>query len=278
MLPYDEKDIRLLAEVLPNVSAQLRSSMVDLFAAANRIAQPEARAKDPVLDQNAAYLTMSCHQMLRLVSNLSAMSALMENASFSLRAGDIVSFCRTLCERAEPFYSLCGVTLRFSASCASRSISFDRSMLERALLNLLSNALKFTPRGGSVELRVVCTERSVRIIVSDTGRGIAPDRLERLFDRYLDTGRLDPYPHGLGVGLALCRRIAQGHGGLLTAESVEGKGSTFTLSLPGDAPRSFELREPRFDYAGGFDHVLMELSDALPYTAFLRDPQSKGSV
>ncbi len=278
MMPYDEKDLRLLSEVLPNVSAQLRSSMVNLFAAANRIAQPEARMKDPALDRNAAYLTMSCHQMLRLVGNLSAMSALVESDPFNLRAGDIVSFCRAIHERVEPLYSLRGVALRFSASCAARSISFDRSMLERALLNLLSNALKFTPRGGSVELRVVCTERSVRIAVSDTGCGIAPDRLERLFDRYLDTGRLDPHPHGLGVGLALCRRIAQGHGGLLTAESVEGEGSTFTISLPGDPPKNFELRDRRVDYAGGFDHILMELSDALPYTAFLRNPQNERSV
>lgn len=278
MMPYDEKDIRLLAEVLPNVSAQLRSSMVNLFAAANRIAQPEARAKDPVLDQNAAYLTMICHQMLRLVGNLSAMSSLVESDPFSLRAGDIVFFCRTIFERSAPLYKLRGVSLHFSSSCAMRTISFDRAMLERALLNLLSNALKFTPEGGTVELRVICTERSVRIAVSDTGCGIAPDRLERLFDRYLDTTRLDPYPHGLGVGLALCRRIAQGHGGLLTAESVEGKGSTFTISLPGDSPSKLELRDRRFDYAGGFDHVLMELSDALPYTAFLRNPQHERSV
>lgn len=277
MMPYDEKDIRLLAEVLPNVSAQLRSSMVNLFAAANRIAQPEAREKDPALDRNAAYLTMSCHQMLRLVGNLSAMSALVESAPFTLRAGDIVSFCRAVCERAEPLFALRGITLRFSANCTSRSIAFDRAMLERALLNLLSNALKFTPEGGTVELRVICAERSVRIAVTDTGCGIASDRLERLFDRYLDTGRIEPYPHGLGVGLALCRRIAQGHGGLLTAESIEGEGSTFTLSLPGDVPKTLELRDRRFDYAGGFDHVLMELSDALPYTAFLRNPQHERS-
>lgn len=278
MLPYDEKDIRLLAEVLPNVSAQLRSSMVNLFAAANRITPPEAREKDPVLDRNAAYLTMSCHQMLRLVGNLSAMSSLVENSRFLLRSGDIVGFCRELCTRAETLFSLRGVTLRFSSDQALCTVAFNRSMLERALLNLLSNALKFTPEGGTVTLHVACGERFIRISVTDTGCGIAADRLDRLFDRYLDTGRLDPAPHGLGVGLALCCRIARGHGGTLTAESSEGKGSTFTFSLPNERAKGFELHEPRFDYAGGFDHVLMELSDALPYTAFLRNPQNEGSV
>ncbi len=76
MMPLDEKDLQLLAEVLPNVSAQLRSSMANVFAAANRLAPAEAREADPMLDKNAAILTMSCHQMLRLVGNLSAASEL----------------------------------------------------------------------------------------------------------------------------------------------------------------------------------------------------------
>ena len=84
MMPLDEKDLQLLAEVLPNVSAQLRSSMANVFAAANRLAPAEAREADSVLDKNAAILTMSCHQMLRLVGNLSAASELVQGGSASV--------------------------------------------------------------------------------------------------------------------------------------------------------------------------------------------------
>ena len=84
MMPLDEKDLQLLAEVLPNVSAQLRSSMANVFAAANRLAPAEAREADSVLDKNAAILTMSCHQMLRLVGNLSAASELVQGGRFRL--------------------------------------------------------------------------------------------------------------------------------------------------------------------------------------------------
>ena len=248
MMPLDEKDLQLLAEVLPNVSAQLRSSMANVFAAANRLAPAEAREADSVLDKNAAILTMSCHQMLRLVG-----------------------FCHALCERAEPLFALRGVALRFSASHESHVIAFNAPMLERALLNLLSNALKFTPEGGTVSVRVKCGERHVQLTVADTGRGIEPERLAHIFERYLDTDRLDPAPpHGLGVGLSLCRRIAQGHGGMLVAESAVGKGTAFTLSLPNARSTDLSLSDRRFDYAGGFDHVLMELSDALPSRAFLQ--------
>ena len=86
MMPLDEKDLQLLAEVLPNVSAQLRSSMANVFAAANRLAPAEAREADSVLDKNAAILTMSCHQMLRLVGNLSAASELVQGGRFRLCA------------------------------------------------------------------------------------------------------------------------------------------------------------------------------------------------
>ena len=176
-----------------------------------------------------------------------------------------------LCERAEPLFALRGVALRFSASHESHVIAFNAPMLERALLNLLSNALKFTPEGGTVSVRVKCGERHVQLTVADTGRGIEPERLAHIFERYLDTDRLDPAPpHGLGVGLSLCRRIAQGHGGMLVAESAVGKGTAFTLSLPNARSTDLSLSDRRFDYAGGFDHVLMELSDALPSRAFLQ--------
>lgn len=268
MLSYDENDIRLLSEVLPNVSAQLRSTMANLFAAAGRIAPPDARDADPELDQNAAYLTMSCHRMLRLVGNLSAMSELKDAPAPALHNDDIVAFCQELADNVELLFELCGINFRFSCDCTRRTIAFNGALLERALLNLLSNAMKFTPRGGTVELRVACGERFVRIIVSDTGCGIPTDRLDHLFDQYLETDRIDAYPHGLGLGLALAQRIAQRLGGTITAESTEGEGSAFTLSLPNARTDALALHEERFDYAGGFDHALMELSDALPASAF----------
>ena len=99
MMPLDEKDLQLLAEVLPNVSAQLRSSMANVFAAANRLAPAEAREADPMLDKNAAILTMSCHQMLRLVGNLSAASELLSSASATRSASVPSRFSRCAASR-----------------------------------------------------------------------------------------------------------------------------------------------------------------------------------
>lgn len=123
MMPLDEKDLQLLAEVLPNVSAQLRSSMANVFAAANRLAPAEAREADSVLDKNAAILTMSCHQMLRLVGNLSAASELVQGGRFRLCNDDIVGFCHALCERCRAaFRAARRARCAFSASHESHVI------------------------------------------------------------------------------------------------------------------------------------------------------------
>lgn len=244
--------------------------MANIYGAANRLAPAEAREKDAALDRNAAILTMSCQQMLRLVGNLSATSELAENGRFPLGNDDIVGFCAEQCEKAEPLFALRGVQLRFRADRDSQIVAMNARMLERALLNLLSNALKFTPEGGVVTVSVKTGARFVQIVVTDTGCGISSDRLDHIFERYLEIERMDPAPHGLGLGLPLCRRIAQGHGGSLMAESKVGKGSSFTFSLPNVRSSMASLSDVRFDYAGGFNHVLVEMSDALPYHAFLQ--------
>ena len=105
--------------------------------------------------------------------------------------------------------------------------------------------------------------------VADTGCGMTEDKLETLFDRYLHEGLMDPRPHGLGLGLPLCRRIAEGHGGSILAESRPGQGSRFTVSLPDRRADSGDVSDIPLEYGGGFNKTLLALADALPAKAFL---------
>lgn len=110
-------------------------------------------------------------------------------------------------------------------------VSVDRQRLEEILLNLLTNATKFTPEGGQVLLRAGKRDNDLVVEIQDTGIGIPEDRLKRLFqDKYwMGFGSSNP-PHGLG--LALSRQLVELHGGRIWVESVPGKGSAFTFSLP----------------------------------------------
>lgn len=268
MKEYSDEELRLLTEVLPNVARELRGAMANVYTAASRLAPESARESDEKLDRNAAIFLQSYYQMYRVIGNLNDARMLADTGSLRLSNGDVVGVVRGVCEKAEAPFENEGVTLTFESDKPSQVILMDETLVERMLLNLLSNALKFTPRGGSVAVRVRVTPGQVFVSVADTGRGIEPDKLEHVFDRFLQTDKADPPPHGMGLGLALCRRIAQGHGGTIVAESQPGKGATFTVSLPNKRSMSVSAREPRIDYAGGFNKTLVELSDALSYTAF----------
>jgi signal transduction histidine kinase len=109
----------------------------------------------------------------------------------------------------------------------------DAEKLQQVLVNLLSNAIKFTAPGGQVAVRCHAEGDRVQVRVEDTGIGIAPDRLEHVFDPFVQVDRRLNAPHeGTGLGLAISRDLARGMGGDLTVESTLGVGSTFTLTLP----------------------------------------------
>jgi signal transduction histidine kinase len=110
----------------------------------------------------------------------------------------------------------------------------DRAKLRRAIVNLLSNALKFTPKGGRVSLRVEpAGEGLVRVAVADTGVGIAPDDLPILFDKYEQARhRATRGEKGTGLGLYITRQLVELHGGQISVESEVGRGSTFSFTIP----------------------------------------------
>ncbi len=126
-----------------------------------------------------------------------------------------------------------GVKLEARVEPGSAPLVADRERLELALQNLLSNAVRHTARGGSVSLLAAPSEDGVRFSVSDTGEGIAPEYLPRLFDRFFRV----PGGHGgsAGLGLSIVKDVAEAHGGTVGVESVPGQGSTFWLSVPATA-------------------------------------------
>lgn len=112
-------------------------------------------------------------------------------------------------------------------------ISGDELRLEQALQNLIQNAIKYSPAGGMITVRVVCDDARASVEVTDAGIGIPPEALPQLFDRFYRAPNVDPqHISGLGVGLFVVREIVELHGGTAEVSSEVGVGSTFTLSIP----------------------------------------------
>jgi signal transduction histidine kinase len=108
--------------------------------------------------------------------------------------------------------------------------AFDSARILQVLTNLLSNAIKFTPAHGRIVVRVEGFGDEIRSAVSDTGVGIATDKLKAVFVRFLQVTENDR--RGVGLGLYISKAIVQGHGGRIWAESKVGEGSTFCFTLP----------------------------------------------
>jgi signal transduction histidine kinase len=110
----------------------------------------------------------------------------------------------------------------------------DEEKVRQVLLNLLSNAVKFTPPGGTIAVRCARDAATVRVEVRDSGIGIPADKLERVFEPFVQLDRgYTSATEGTGLGLAISRDLARAMGGELAAESAPGRGSAFTLVLPG---------------------------------------------
>jgi signal transduction histidine kinase len=120
-----------------------------------------------------------------------------------------------------------GVSLDVEGACGQAVADADK--LRKVVENLVGNALKFTDRGGTVRVVVERDEANVRVTVEDTGVGMAPDELSRVFDRFY-RGREDR--PGTGLGLAITRDLVRLHGGEVLARSERGKGSSFSAILP----------------------------------------------
>lgn len=260
---------RLLNEVLLHVSAQLRTALGGMHIAVSRLAPPERRDADAALDRDAALLNRNYYALLRLSNNLSNAPMLLDDAPLTRENTDIVTWLDGLCRQASPLFALRNVALTFQCSAAHHGAAINRVCLEQAVWNLLSNALKFTPDGGAVTVSLRFERRQVLLAVTDTGCGINAEDMEMVFDGYLHPERLAALPSGLGLGLPLCRRIAEGHGGRLVLNSRVGHGTTVTLALPDELAEDV-VEDVAFDYTGGFQPALVGLADGLPFEAFLQ--------
>jgi signal transduction histidine kinase/DNA-binding response OmpR family regulator len=135
---------------------------------------------------------------------------------------------------------------------------FDRDKVEKILVNLISNAFKFTGEGGKVEIELTLADEQAQIRVCDTGIGIPPEQLSHLFDRFTKITASEVQP-GSGIGLALTKELVELHGGQIRVESREGKGAAFSVTLA--AGRSFFKEEqilplpPQVEPAGGQEAV-----------------------
>ena len=147
---------------------------------------------------------------------------------------DLVSVIEQAVQTIHPAADAKGISLETDLPSEIGQITGDPARLQQVVWNLLSNAVKFTPQGGRVEVRLERMDPHICITVSDTGKGISPDFLPYVFDRFRQADASSARRYGgLGLGLALVKYLVELHGGTIEAASAgEGQGATFKVTLP----------------------------------------------
>lgn len=185
----------------------------------------------PVTDEERdAYLEMAKQNALRMTNRVKALRglALLDETPFSPRVAELQPVLTQCVRGFSGVYKKSQIV--FTAECEPGLCArFDAGWLQNALERLVSNAVRYTPVGGSVTVAAQRVPFGVNVSVRDTGCGIALDEQEGIFDRFYQGWNS---PEGFGIGLAVVQRVAQRHGGRAQVQSVPGEGATFTIYLP----------------------------------------------
>jgi PAS domain S-box-containing protein len=228
-----QESSRLKDEFLATVSHELRTPLTAILGWAhmlrnNGLEGESARRALDTVERNA-------RAQAQLIDDLLDVSRIVTGKlRIDVRPVDPNTFIETAVEAVRPAAEAKGVRLQKVLDTGAVTVSGDPVRLQQVVWNLLANAIKFTPRGGRVQVRLERVNSHVEISVGDTGTGISPEFLPHVFDRFRQADQKTTRQHGgMGLGLAIVRHLVELHGGSVKAESGgEGQGSTFTVLLP----------------------------------------------
>jgi signal transduction histidine kinase len=186
-----------------------------------------------------AAINRNGHALLAMINELLDLSSL-ESGHVHLRLEPIAlqTLLDDLIAATQPVLESAGITVRWPdpAPLAGRTAVVDRRRIVQVLVNLVDNARKFTPRGGTVTVEIGSDEREIHLVVADTGPGVPAGECDRIFAPYYqrptNSGLGAAGTHGVGLGLAIVKSIVEHHGGRIVLDSGIGKGCRFRITLP----------------------------------------------
>jgi PAS domain S-box-containing protein len=228
-----ERASRLKDEFLAIVSHELRSPLNGILGWSRLLRTRKLDAQKT--EQALASIERNAQAQTQLIEDLLDISRIIRGAiRLNLRPTDLIPAIEAALDTVRPMASAKSIQIESYLDPQVGMVSGDPDRLQQIVWNLLSNAIKFTPAGGRVDIRLESIDFYAQFQVSDTGKGIDPEFLPRVFERFHQADATTTRTQGgLGLGLAIVRNLVELHGGRIYAESQgEGQGATFTVELP----------------------------------------------
>lgn len=244
----------------------LRGPLSNVMTVADRLFPLTCFDDTPGAQEQVAHINRGLYQMLRIVCNMSDAYRYSADNTFRSEVREVGSLLEEQFLQSTPLIEHTGITLRFRGLKETIYCLVDAEKLERAVGNILSNALKFTPKGGVIDAKLTRKGRMLYLTVQDNGSGI-PDELKAgVYSRYQRQPGVEDSRFGIGLGMVLIRSAAAAHGGTVLMEHGTDFGTRLTMTIPIRQISDPMVRSPMIhvDYAGDRDHRLLELSDCLP--------------
>jgi PAS domain S-box-containing protein len=228
---------RMKDEFIALVSHELRTPLTSICGYLELLLQDDVMAELPAVQLNwLEVIDRNAERLLRLVEDL-LLTAQASAGNLALEKGelDVDAIIEQAVQACAPVAAARGIELTCSTE-PLPAASGDRLRIGQVIDNLVSNALKFTPAGGTIEVRAYPYRSAVRIEVADTGMGISDHDQGQLFERFFRTARAQEQAiPGVGLGLSISKAIVEAHGGRISVRSIEGDGTTFFVDLPAAA-------------------------------------------
>jgi len=230
-----------------NVSHELRTPLTLITGPLKRALTGQFGVIGQTLERQLRMILRNAGRLLKLINQLLDISKLdAGKMELSVKEGNLLGFTAATVDAFKPAAEASGVSINIDPDSERTRLSFDPEMIEKVISNLMSNALKFTPRGGRVDVRVFDSPDGAWGILSvkDTGHGIAEQEIHQIFDRFhqVDDTTTKTHP-GTGIGLSLAKELVEMHGGEISVISEPDSGSEFVVSFPKESAflKSYEF-------------------------------------
>lgn len=261
-------------QALALAARELRDPLASVLITAERLfpdAEPET---DPAVLEKISRLNRGLYQLQRIISNMSDAGRYTADTGTRQEVRNICGILDEVFARAAILVEHTGITLEYEGFPEPIYTLADAEKLERAVFNIISNSLKFTPKGGSIRASLTKRGSKLYLSIQDSGSGIAEQVRSDVYTRYTREPVVEDGRYGIGLGMVLIRAAATVHGGTVLIDQPGETGTRITISLAIRPGSSTQVRSPilRVDYAGERDHGLLELSESLP--AHLYEPET----